>query len=319
VAFDGIRDQQRAVRFVRALLRSGRLPHASIFLGSQGTGRLALARELARVLLCGEAEEPDQYCGRCRDCRLLEAERHPDYQELARPSGRQLFPIEAVHDLQAVAALKPVRAGRRVFVVRDADRMSMEAANCFLKTLEEPPGGCLFVLIAASLRDVPETIVSRCRLVRFANLPPHALAGRLRGAGLEEEDAEWLARRAWGSPGLADQLAAAGLHGSNRELVRKLGGLRLEQNFALSDWLSAEARRAAAESEMSPRIALEELLECALLYYRDAALAAERPEPILERADLVLEAIERIGANANRRLALDDLFTRLALLEAAPG
>lgn len=338
MAFENAAEQQATVRGLRAALRAGRLPHAMLFLGSEGTGRLDVARELARALLCRAAEAPDDYCGDCQDCRLCQAGRHPDCEELGLPPGRQLFPIKAVQNVQATASLRPVRGPRRVFIIRDADRMSIDAANCFLKTLEEPPGGCVFVLLAASLRDIPQTIVSRCRIVRFANLPADVLERRLQESGMEARDASWLARRAWGSPGLAERLRSAGLAEFNRQMVERLLHVTTKQNFALSDWFLENAPGAGPAG----RDDLQELLECALAYYRDAALAAASgraecdlfnafaeeqvrgaaagasPDAFLDRADVVLEAIERVGANANRRLALDDLFTRLGRLEEPP-
>lgn len=311
MAFESIPEQENAVRQLRALLGSGRLPHALLFAGSVGTGRLAAARELARVLLCSAGKQPDGYCGKCDDCHLTAASRHPDYSETGVEEGKHLVSIEAVLEMQKKAALKPVRAGRRVFVLRDAERMSLEATNCFLKTLEEPPGACVFVLIASSLRRMPETVISRCRVLRFANMPPALLAERLEAAGMDVGDAHWLARRVWGSPGLAKQLQEAGLPEFNRRLVEKLAKLSGEDAFAFSDWILAEAKKRSATGAES-RISLQELLECAAAYYRDLALAAAaEPDALLDRADLVLDTIERIGANAQSRLALDHMFFRL--------
>lgn len=334
MALEDIPGQADAARLLRAALRSGRLPHAHLFVGSAGTGRSAMAGQLAQVLLCSRKQQPDTYCGQCTDCVLFGAGRHPDYHEAGVPEGRQSLTIDVVRDIERAAALKPVRAARRVFVIREAERLTIEAANCFLKTLEEPPGGCCFVLIASSLRRIPETVVSRCQVVRFRNLPPDDLQQRLEAQGMKPEDAHWLARRSWGSPGLAEQFKETGLHLFNRELLERLHAISVADNFRLSDWLDGRARenaRSAAES----RIALQELLECALLYYRDLALAAAAeggeapvcnraamdsikglaegvaPDTFLERAELVLDTIENIGSNANRRLALDHLLTKL--------
>jgi len=322
MAFESVTEQEGVVRRLRAMLQGGRLPHAFLFVGSVGTGRLAAARELAHVLLCSARKRPDEYCGKCADCRLFAAGSHPDYSDTGVPEGKQLVPIESVRGMERSAALKPVRAGRRVFVMRDAERISLEAANSFLKTLEEPPGGCVFILIASSLRRMPETVVSRCRIVRFANMPPDALADRLEADGLVAEDAQWLARRAWGSPGLARQFREAGLHEFNREMVEKLTKLAEAGAFALSDWFLQEAQERSS-SGADARIALQELLECAAAYYRDLALAAggpaAGPDAVLDRADLVLETIERIGANAQGRLALDRMFVRLARVPEVPA
>jgi DNA polymerase-3 subunit delta' len=333
--------QEATARRLRATLRSGRLPHALLFTGSPGTGRLQVARDLAHVVLCTDSREPDGWCGSCPGCRAFQANGHPDYVEVGVPSGRQQLPIAVIRDLQHAAGLKPVRAARRVFVVKDVERITIEAANCFLKTLEEPPGGALCILLASSLRRIPETIVSRCRVVRFANIEPGRLAEELQRGGLDDPDAQWLARRCWGSPGLAGEFAEKDLAAINRELLSELAGLGLGDNLRLSDWLNA---RAAALGGPGPgaREALQELLECAAGCYRDMALAAAgcdeallfngaaagevrraaeggSTDEFLERADLVLETLERVGANANSRLALDRMFTRLARLPGGHG
>ena len=332
MGFDAIEGQARAGRQVAGLVSSGRLPHALLFLGSAGTGRRGMARELAAALLCPKVTDAGEACGACGDCRMLAAGTHPDYMEVGLPDGRQSLPLQVVRDVQHAAGLKPVRGVRRVFVVSDAERMSEEAANAFLKTLEEPPGGCVFVLIASSLRRIPETIVSRCRLVRFANLEPDVLARRLEAEGYGAEDAHWLAGRCWGAPGLAEQLGGAGLHERNRELIARLQAAKAEDNLELSDWLSAQAKDADSSRA---RDALQELLECAAVYYRDLALLAAAPQaecPVvnraaeagmrerstgadadefLDRAEAVIETIEMIGGNAQMRLALDRMFTRL--------
>ena len=87
MAFEQIPGQEDVVRALRALLRSSRLPHAMLFLGTVGTGRLATAREVARVILCSGARQQDDYCGQCENCRLMEAVRHPDYYEAGVPLG----------------------------------------------------------------------------------------------------------------------------------------------------------------------------------------------------------------------------------------
>jgi len=334
MAFEQTAGQQEGARRLRGALRSGRVPHAYLFVGSAGTGRVAAARELGRILLCLDRAAPDAACNKCRSCRAMDGGRHPDYHETGVPEGRQLLPIETVRELQHAASLKSSFGGGHVFVVRDAERMSLDAANCFLKTLEEPPAGCNLILIASSLRDLPETVISRCWIVRFPNMRPQELCQRLEAEGLDADDAWWLARQSWGSPGAAAALRAAEAVELNRELVRRLGDISLEDNFELSDWLSAAAAGAPGATEARRR--LQDLLECAAAYYRDLALqaavgaegadlmnraaagdicekaAGAAPEEFLRRAELVLEAIERIGANANRRLVLDHLFTALA-------
>jgi DNA polymerase-3 subunit delta' len=266
-------------------------------------------------------------------------ESHPDYLTVGVPEGRQNLPIRHIRQIEHQTRLQPSLSDARVFVVRDADTMSLEAANSFLKTLEEPPGDCFFILIAASLRRLPETVLSRCWIVRFSNLPPEDLAGRLREAGAGSDDARWLARQAWGSPGVAEKLREADFHAVNRKLIDEMLGYELEDNFRLADVLNQIADEDVS-SATEGRRKLQDLLECIVAYYRDlAVLAADaedraelvnagaaerlgprsqvgRPEHFVRLAEVVLDAMDRVDGNANRRLTLDAMFTDLARREA---
>ncbi len=332
MAFQNIPNQPGVLRLLRAILRSGRIPHAYLFIGSEGTGREAAAQELATVLLCHDQPAPDDYCGRCESCRAIRSHRHPDYHEVGVPEDRQRIPIASIRDAEEIAYLKSSLGEGRVFVITPAERLSPEAANCFLKTLEEPPEERYFVLITSSLRNIPPTILSRCWPVRFSNLPPEELARRLQAEGLDAGDACWLARRSCGAPGAAQRLRELGLHEFNRDLVERLSELSPEDNFELSDWLAGLARKGAGSASEERRL-LEDLLLCAAVFYRDMAVAATpggsdlfnpemeglplnenagAPETHLEKAERVMEAVERIAAFTNRRLTLDDLFTSLS-------
>jgi DNA polymerase-3 subunit delta' len=332
MVFENVRGQERAASMLQAMLRSGMMPHALLFVGPRGVGKLALARELASVLLC-TVNETDR-CGQCASCRQYASGNHPDYFEIGVPEDKQELPIAAIRAIQQDAAVRPVIASRRVFVVRDADRMNIEAANCFLKTLEEPPGDCRIVLIACSLLDIPQTVVSRCRLIKFCGLPPAHVQADLQAEGVAEEEAWWLARCSWGSPGIARALNDMALPAFNTKLVEAACNLRPEQNFDTADMVLAAAA-ASSSSRVEGRLALQNLLECLAVLYRDAAaialgcdesllfnrrmsrqireLASHMPlDKIIDSADRVFEAIEHIGSNANQRLTMDDLFTQLS-------
>ncbi|MFW6457149.1 MAG: DNA polymerase III subunit delta', partial [Planctomycetota bacterium] len=182
MAFEGFTNQERAIGLLKAELESGWVPHAHLFVGPGGVGRRDLARRMAAILLCQE-HESDQ-CDNCKSCHAFSTGNHPDYFEIGVPDGRQSLPISSIRGgdsggsrgLQEEASLKPVLSGRRVFVVRDAERMTVEAANCFLKTLEEPPGESYFILIASGLQEIPDTIISRCRLIKMSGLPVRNVA-----------------------------------------------------------------------------------------------------------------------------------------------
>jgi DNA polymerase-3 subunit delta' len=329
ISLQGVRWQDRAVRFVRRALRSGRAAHAYLLCGPEGAGRLSLARALSKAVLCLDPREGDA-CGECRSCGLMDSGAHPDHQEVsiegwkgfvARRDGKSIsprdLPIEAVRELVIEPAQRQPRVGeRRTFIIEDADRWSIQAANCFLKTLEEPPGGAVFVLSAGNTQNIPETILSRCQVVRLSPVAESALAEELSGEGCEAEEAAWAAGFASGSPARARSALESGLYGFFREMSEALDGLRLGDNLRLTDRVLEEVPRDATPQERRERIM--SLLEGVLYYYRGRVLDASSADEVSRygaAADVVMETIQAVASNASATPALDAMWTRLALAE----
>jgi DNA polymerase III subunit delta' len=175
VALETIEGQPRAVALLGRALENGRVAHAYAFVGPAGSGRTTTALAFAQALLCETPlGETGGACGRCRGCRLGLARKHPDLHVIvptppeSNPKGGRAIRIGAVRVLEREAALRPVMARHKVFVLDDADRMTGESPQAILKTLEEPPAHTVLILILARTRAVPATVISRCQLVRFA-------------------------------------------------------------------------------------------------------------------------------------------------------
>src|SRR5262245_53663535 len=134
-----VRGHAAIIRSLDSAWRKGRLGHAYLFVGPSGIGKHTLARGLARALLCETASKSLQACGRCASCALVDAGTHPDLILAARPEDKVDLPIETVRELIEHLSLKPARGGRMMAILDDADDLNSEAANAFLKTLEEPP------------------------------------------------------------------------------------------------------------------------------------------------------------------------------------
>jgi len=180
VSWHSVRGHDRVVESLRANLRSGRFHHAFLFVGPEGVGKRTFARTLAQALLCERNPETMlEPCGHCPGCVQVAAGTHPDLLEVARPDERQELPIRVIRDLCAEFGLKPARGIRKVAIVDDVDDMNDEAANAFLKTLEEPPPGAVLILIGTSAELQLATIISRCQVIRFEPLPEALLAGLL--------------------------------------------------------------------------------------------------------------------------------------------
>ena len=170
MALETIEGQPRPVALLRRALESGRVAHAYAFIGPPGSGRTTTALAFAQALLC----ETGAGCGRCRACRLAAERKHPDLHVIvptppeSNPKGARALRIGAIRELGRQAALRPAMGRQKVFILDDAERMTGEAPQAVLKTLEEPPAETVLILILPRTRAMPATVISRCQLVRFA-------------------------------------------------------------------------------------------------------------------------------------------------------
>ena len=184
--------------FAQLALRheSGRLGHAWLFAGHQGTGKVRFATAFAQFLFC-TAPRRNKACGECQDCHLFSIGAHPDFR-LERPE-KKLITVDQIRDTIGFAQNTSRRGGMKVLIFEPAEAMNLNAANALLKLLEEPPQRTLLLLISHQPGLLLATIRSRCQVLR-CQLPPHDLAVKwLQEQGLVG-DADAALRRAHGAP-----------------------------------------------------------------------------------------------------------------------
>jgi len=325
VSFDRLLGQDRLGGFLRHAITTDRLAHAVLVVGPAGSGKRTLAREVGKALLCEEGA--GDACDACRDCRLVEHGNHPDFGVFEREAGQSLVSVETARTLQGALALKPFRGSRKVAVLPEAHRLSEAAANCLLKTLEEPPGEAVILLTAQSLGDLLPTIRSRCQVVRMAPLSPAVIAEVLeRDHGVPPDAAAYGAAMSGGSLGRALELVAPDWYDIKRWVVEQVSALTPAGVFTLTDGLLARTNR-LGETPAARRVALCRCLDVAAAAYRDAAgrgavrpIHADQTEVLpaglgsaaADIADRLLAAQEQIGANANPGLVLDAAFIDVA-------
>lgn len=331
------------VESLRRSLEQGRFPHALLFVGPEGIGKRTLALTLARALLCERVDEAAlDPCEVCPSCLQVQAGNHPDVLQVGRPEDKHELPIKVIRDLCIDLGLKPARGSRKIAIVDDADDLNDEAANAFLKTLEEPPAGSVLILIGTSPELQLETIVSRCRVVRFEPLPEAELAALLREQGVagDPAEAERLARLGEGSVGRARGLGDPDLESFRRNFIDELGSARGFDPAALAQRLGAFAREAGKESvEQRGRASLivgELVRFFRAILWQTAGLAPPCPDPgdrravetlaaridpeeVLVLADRCLEAEYHIRRKANLSLVLDALMHDLGVLANPRG
>jgi DNA polymerase-3 subunit delta' len=177
--FENIINQQKAKDIISGQLKSGKVPHAYLFLGEEGTGRKKTALELAKALNCLESAA-EAACGKCASCIKIEHGIHPDVRVVdfayqAKIENKELekqksIKIDTIRAVQREISLKPSEGKWKIFIIEPAEKITLDAANCLLKTLEEPPEWTLLILLAKNRENLPATVVSRTQIIPFA--PP---------------------------------------------------------------------------------------------------------------------------------------------------
>ncbi len=197
--------------YLKKNIAEQKFPHAVIFSGEEGIGKRLAAEICAAALLCENPVEGEP-CGVCENCRLVAAKTHPDFYivEAEATKTARNIKIGQIRDLQSEAALRPINSARRVMIIDGAELMNNAAANCLLKTIEEPPSQTIFILLTASRSSLMMTIRSRCLTVNFDKISAKKIRDFLISQGTEETAAENLSVIADGSLGRALNLKDSG-------------------------------------------------------------------------------------------------------------
>lgn len=200
--FSDIIGQDMAVSLLTLALEQG-ASHAYLFSGPPGVGKTDAALAFAAGLAC-----PDGGCGSCATCRRVQEGLHPDI-EIISPEGN-FIRKEEITEINLHAVYRPYEARAKVYIFLEADSFNIEAANAFLKTLEEPPGHVHFILVTDRPERLLPTIASRCQLVAFSTVAAPAVAADLSGRfGLRRPEAELIARVSGGNLSYAQELATS--------------------------------------------------------------------------------------------------------------
>ncbi len=175
----GLIGLEAATAVLGSMLAAGRLPHALLFTGPSGGGKNSLARALAAALNCLDPAGDGGPCGQCLSCQKIAKDIHPDLTTVAPTGKARLVKMEDVQALRAAMAFRPYEGRTKVFIIREADRLSADSGNALLKTLEEPPPDSVVILTSASEAEVMATIVSRCLRLRLPPLSQEAVLATL--------------------------------------------------------------------------------------------------------------------------------------------
>ncbi|OHB28272.1 MAG: DNA polymerase III subunit delta' [Desulfuromonadaceae bacterium GWC2_58_13] len=321
MTFSRILGHDRQKDILRRAIDSGRLAHAYLFEGPEGVGKRLMALALARAVIC----KNNAGCGVCPACRKVDHNNHPDLH-LLEPDGTTIK-IEQVRNIQKELSFRPLEAPMKICLIDGADRMNQAAANSLLKTLEEPRGDALLILLSARPESLLGTIRSRCQRLPFTRLPQDTLKGVLiEQLGVDE---------------IQGHILAALSEGSFKKALGKDRDLYLKQRLEILKTLTAFSPRSVlpifdlAQGLAEDKDRLPDILDILQAFYRDLLLYRHgRPECDLVNIDLLekirrvalkentaallrkLEAIaasrRQLDRNVNRQLAMEVLLLHLA-------
>lgn len=301
----------------------GRLAHAYLFLGPEGSGQEETAHYFAKSILC--TSTGDKPCGVCSQCKRFESGNHPDVI-LVRPDGNTIK-IAQVRELQKAFSRKSMENATKVYIIHEADRMTVEAANSLLKFLEEPTTPVVAILLAESRSKLLPTIISRCQLVPFSNRPVDVVQHQLQAEGIPGSRARFLAHLKQ-SVGAAKEFAEEEKFADiltvmvqlSEELATRRGNplITIQDKVIKPGWQSSD---------------IEGLLDCLAWWYRDlmhvslglettvaadaqldryrSQAAAYRSEQLVDMIDAILTTKKRLQGNANVQLTLEHMILRL--------
>jgi DNA polymerase-3 subunit delta' len=178
--FQQIIGHQRPIKWLQTAVETNHLGHSYLFHGEPAIGKRYTAMALTQFLHCEHPQvhsTPDA-CGACRACHQIEQAIHPDCIIIQPEDGQKQNPkikIDQIRAIEHLVIYRPLVGSHKVCLIDEADTMTIEAANALLKTLEDPPDHCLFLLISSRPEHLLPTIRSRCIALRFSPLPTHGV------------------------------------------------------------------------------------------------------------------------------------------------
>jgi len=330
--------QTKVVSLLQRSLERGALAHAYLFIGPRHVGKMTLALNLAQALNCEAAEPP---CGECASCQKIALAKHADVQIIglvndansAEAKPRVEIGIDQIRQMQHSSSLPPFEGKYKVFIIDGAELLSIEAANCLLKTLEEPVGRVIFILLTTNDRLLPATVISRCQRLELPPLAATEVEAALNKRGVEPQKAKLLARLSRGCLGWALSAVDDGLQQRAEMMDRLLDIINAdyEERFAYAAQLVAQFNKS--------RGLVQEILDLWLDWWRDLLLVKVGGSDTITNIDRlptqvemvrgynlaqirafinsIQAAGEQLRQNANPRLVLEVLMLEIPRREGA--
>lgn len=296
MAFETLVGNEKIKNLLKNSIETNNLLHSYLFVGIDGIGKSLFAKEFAHMILCSSDKEKP--CMTCKSCLEFQGESHPDFLQIEPEDGKAIK-IEQIRYLQEKIAEKPVTSEKKVYIIQDSDKMTREAANSLLKTLEEPPSYAVLILITANESKLLATIKSRCTKIAFQALSEDEIKTYLKTQSEEMQMTSNMIRQCQGSIGRAIKI------GEEKEAYAQVENIisNLKKEDITQVWKKADVLYQAKEKIMD------------LLDYMNVVLfeklCEEQDMRYTKAVNIVEETKKRITANANYDMSIDNLLLKI--------
>ncbi len=296
MAFENIIGNEKIKAILTSAVSDQNILHSYLFVGIEGIGKSLFAKEFAKMILCMENE--NKPCKKCKSCIEYASSNHPDFM-LIQPEDGKNIKIEQIRYLQEKIAEKPVTSSKKVYIIDEAQTMTREAANCLLKTLEEPPEYAVLILLTSNESKLLTTIKSRCIKIYFMPIANEQVVNYLKQNKLDANITNAMIKESEGSIGrIIKILEEKEKYIQIEEIINKLQ----TQNIT-KVWLESEVLYKSKENIIP-------LLEYMIVVLYEN-LKKEDKISYANGINIIEEAKQRILSNANYDMTIDNMLLKL--------
>lgn len=294
--FENLIGNEKIKNLLTNAVQTNNVLHSYLFVGIQGIGKSLFAKEFAQMILCTSNQEKP--CKTCKSCLEFQGDSHPDFLQIEPEDGKTIK-IEQIRYLQEKIAEKPVTSEKKVYIIEDCDKMTREAANSLLKTLEEPPNYAVLILITTNESKLLATIKSRCTKIALQSLSEEEIKTYLKTQDNERSMTSHMLKQCQGSIGMLIKI------GEEQEAYTQIENVinNIKKEDITQIWKKAEVLYQAKEKIM-------DLLDYMNVIFLEK-LREEQDMRYTKAVDIIEETKKRITANANYDMSIDNLLLRI--------
>ena len=320
--FKDIIGHKQVIEHLENAMKLNKVSHAYILNGEKGSGKKMLASVFAQALQC--EEEGTKACGSCKSCRQAESGNHPDIIRITHDKPNSISVDEIRDQLVNDVQIKPYSSKYKIYIVPEAEKMTVQAQNALLKTIEEPPAYAVIILLTSNASSMLPTILSRCVMLNMKPVPDKQVKKYLmEHVQLPDYQADICVAFSHGNIGKAVELAS-----SDNFNEIKAAALHLVKNapkMEIQDIIAAVKAVTEFKLKIEDYLDLVSVWYCDVLYFKatrdvDGLAFKDQVQAITEQInkcsyeglEQILESIQRakdrLGANVNFELTMELLF-----------